>query len=251
MQPNANHSSSVERAFELIGIVAAAGPQGIQLSGLAKRAHLAVSTCHRYATTLLDLAVLDRDAAGNFRLGIGLVALAGRYLEEDSLRATAHPHLVELSQISGETVHLGTLAGDHIVYIDKIESDKSVRLVSRIGAQAPLHCTSMGKAILAALPETDRERSIADDNEIRTPHTLVGDALREELNLIRTCGWAIDDQENEEGVRCIGAAIISTSGTPVGALSISAPANRFSRQDCELLAPQVTAAARDIGRRIG
>jgi DNA-binding IclR family transcriptional regulator len=248
--PTRVQSSSVDKAFELIGIIAASGSDGLLLTEVARAAHMAVSTCHRYVVSLLELAVLSRDAAGYLRLGIGLVALAGRYLEEDSLRTTAHPYLVELSQISGETVHLGTLATDRVIYVDKIESEKSIRLVSRIGSSVPLHCTSMGKAILASLAPDQQEHIIANASDRRTSHTLLGDELRAELETIRESQWAIDDQENEEGVRCMGAAIISTSGSPIGALSISAPASRFSRKDCERLAPQLITAARDIGRRI-
>jgi len=243
-------SSSVDKAFELIGVVAEAGSGGVSLSELAERSEVAISTCHRYVTSLLSSAVLEKDGAGKFHLGIGLISLAGRYLEEDLLRTVAHPYLSELARSTGETAHLGVPLGGLIVYVDKVESSKSVRMVSRIGSRVPMHCTSMGKAVLAQLPDEERAQILAPPMEVRTPYTHVGADLLAELERVRVRGYAIDDEENEEGVRCLGVVITSTSGAPVGALSISAPASRFGREDCERLAPKVIEIARTIGRRI-
>ncbi|MDH2429957.1 IclR family transcriptional regulator [Sphaerisporangium sp. TRM90804] len=244
-------SSSVDKAFELIEAVSETGRAGITLGELAGRAGVALSTAHRYVTSLLELGVLDRDAAGSYHLGVTLVALAGQYLEEDGLRAAARPFLAELVEISGETVHLGTPVGNQIVYIDKVESAKSVRLVSRIGSRVPLHCTAMGKAVLAMLDERRRAEALAGPLDRRTPRTLVGGALAAELDVIRERGFAIDDEENEEGVRCVGLPIMNASGQPVAAFSVSAPANRFSLEDCHTLAPSALAIATQISRRIG
>ncbi|GAA4582384.1 IclR family transcriptional regulator [Planotetraspora phitsanulokensis] len=243
-------SSSVDKAFELINAVSEAGPAGVSLGELAGQARIAVSTAHRYVTSLLELGVLDRDAAGSYHLGVTLITLAGQYLEEDGLRAAARPYLVELVELSGETVHLGVPVGDQIVYVDKVESAKSVRLVSRIGSTSPLHSTAMGKAVLS-LDERRAEEILAGPLERRTPRTLTGDALLAELRVVRERGYAIDDEENEEGVRCVGLPLMNASGQPVGAFSVSAPANRFSLDDCHRLAPTALAMAADISRRIG
>lgn len=244
-------SSSVDKAFELISAVSGSGQSGMTLGELASHTGVAVSTAHRYAISLLELGVLERDATGAFRLGVTLITLAGRYLEEDGLRAAAQPYLAELVEISGETVHLGVPVGHHIVYVDKVESAKSVRLVSRIGSRVPLHCTAMGKAVLAFLDEPRRAEILAVQAEPRTPRSLTGDALLAELDTVRDQGFAIDDEENEEGVRCIGLPIMNASGRPVGAFSVSAPAGRFSLGDCHRLAPVALGMAVDIGRRIG
>ncbi|RCG28628.1 IclR family transcriptional regulator [Sphaerisporangium album] len=244
-------SSSVDKAFELIQTVSETGRAGITLGELAGHAGIAVSTAHRYVTSLLELGVLDRDAAGSYHLGVTLVALAGQYLEEDGLRAAARPYLAELVELSGETVHLGILAGNHIVYIDKVESAKSVRLVSRIGHRVPLHCTAMGKAVLSLLDDRRRDELLAGPLDRRTPGTLTGEALLDELAVVRDRGFAIDDEENEEGVRCVGLAIVNASGQPAAAFSVSAPANRFSVEDCHRLAPSALAMAAEISRRIG
>ncbi|GLW08883.1 IclR family transcriptional regulator [Microtetraspora sp. NBRC 13810] len=236
----------------MIGAVSAAGRNGITLRELAGRANVAVSTAHRYITSLLELGVLERDAAGAYHLGVSLITLAGRYLEEDGLRAAARPYLTELVELSGETVHLGIRVGDQIVYVDKVESAKSVRLVSHIGSRVPMHCTSMGKVILALLDTATTEAILAAAvQERRTPHTLTGQDLLAELDRVRRQGFAIDDEENEEGVRCVGVPILNTEGSPVAAFSVSAPATRFSVADCHRIASTAITMAADIGRRIG
>lgn len=244
-------SSSVDKAFELIGAVSEAGRAGLTLGELAAEAGIAVSTTHRYTTSLLELGVFERDRAGAFHLGVTLIALAGQYLEEDGLRAAARPYLVDLVELSGETVHLGIPVGNQIVYVDKVESAKSVRLVSRIGSRVAMHSTSMGKAVLAVLDERRRAEILAGPLPARTGRTLTGAALLAELDLVRNRGFAIDDEENEEGVRCFGLPIMSATGQPVGAFSVSAPAHRFSIDDCHRLAPAALAMAVNIGRRIG
>jgi IclR family acetate operon transcriptional repressor len=243
-------SASAERTFEVIGAVAAHGGGGVSLTALAKESGMAVSSCHRYVSTLQDLAVLDRDLNGQIRLGAGLIALAGAYLESDVLRTAAHPYLVDLVSTCGETSHLGRYSSGRVIYVDKVECDKSVRLVSRIGSTVPLHCSAMGKSILATLPPAEVDRRIAAASLRRTEYTLLGAELRAEIDRVAAQGWAIDEQENELGVRCVGAAIVTATGQTVGALSISGPADRFSKADCRRIAPDVTAAAGQIGARL-
>jgi IclR family acetate operon transcriptional repressor len=240
----------VVRAFEMIDVVAAHADVGVSLSDLARQCGMALSSCHRYAATLTELSVLERDNAGQFRLGVGLIALAGSYLEADRLRAVAHPYLVNIVAASGETSHLGRFANDRVIYVDKVECDKSVRLVSRIGSTCSLHCSAMGKSILATLPQADLDHHVAIA-EPRTAFTLLGQDLRDEVARVGVQGWAIDDQENELGVRCVGAAILAATGTVVGALSVSGPADRFTMEDCQRIAPEIIHAARAIGARLG
>ena len=242
-------SSSVERAFEFLDLIAASNTQGVSLSDLARASSLPVSTCHRYVSTLIDLGVLNRDSVGRLFLGLKLVTLSQAALEGNSLRTIARPHLEKLAAISGETVHLGLHTDQGVVYIDKIDSEQTVRLVSRIGSIVPHYCTAMGKAILAALPQEERAAFIYPNAKALTPYTLIGAVLESELDDVAGRRWAIDEQENEEGVRCVGAAIASPSGELLGAVSVSGPAGRFTRQLCIELAPTVVAAADDIGQQ--
>jgi len=242
-------SSTVQRAFELLDLVAAAGSDGLTLSDLARVGDMSVSTCHRYVTTLLDLHALDKNASGRLFPGVRLVTLSQAWLERNTLRNLAREELEQLFALAGETVHLGMHADQGVVYIDKIDSEQAVRLASRIGAVVPHYCTAMGKAILAALAPEQRAPFLVGVVK-RTPTTLTGLALDEELQAIAGRRWAFDEQEHEEGVRCVAAAIVSRSGTLLGAISIAGPAERFSRQTCNELAPLVLAAADRIGQQM-
>lgn len=241
-------SSSVERAFEFLGLVAGAGEEGIALAAVARASGLPVSTCHRYVTTLVDLGALRRDSAGRLFLGVKLISLAQSSLRGDPVRAVARPVLEELARMSEETVHLGRGTGEGVVYVDKIDSVKTVRLASRVGAVVPYHCSAMGKAILSTLPEAERETIVAAADRRYTEHTLLGGDLRDELARIAGTRVAYDEQEFEEGVRCVAAAILSPAGELLGAISVSGPALRFSKEARAELVPAVRAAADRIGR---
>jgi DNA-binding IclR family transcriptional regulator len=242
-------SQSVERAFALLDRVAAAGSKGLTLAELA--APVAKSTTHRYVATLLALGALHRDAAGHLRPGTRLVALAGAFLKDDDLRQVAAPLLEDLVALTGETAHLGVPVDSSMVYIEKVESPHSVRLVSQVGARVPMHCSAMGKALLAHLGEAEAAALLAGPLERRTPNTLVGEALREELRLVRERGYAIDDEENEIGVRCVAAPVLADGDEPVGAVSVSGPAARFDRAHCLEFAPRLIEITQEIARRLG
>jgi IclR family acetate operon transcriptional repressor len=244
-------SSSVERAFELLDLVAAA-PEGVALGQLAAAVPTAKSTTHRYVMTLLELGVLRRDASGRITLGLKLVELAGALLDSDDLHAAADPVLHELVARTGETVHLGIPSDGHVVYVAKVESPQSVRLVSRVGARVALHCSAMGKALLARMDDAALDAALARPREARTLRTLTDEAaLREALEQVRSSGVAIDDEENELGVRCLGAAIVDHRGGSLGAISVSAPASRMPHERCAEVAPAVIAAAEQIARALG
>lgn len=244
-------SSSVVRAFALLDLVARAEPRGITLGELAAKVAMAKSSVLRYLATLEGVDAVRRDEGGRFRVGLKLVELAGGLLENDDLRSVAEPMLHELAEISGETVHLGVRSGSEIVYIAKVESRHSVRLVSRIGARASLHCSAMGKAYLAAL---DRGECVPLTRSLppRTPKTITtADALARELDRIRAQGYSLDDEENELGVRCVGAAVLSATGSPLGAISVSGPAARLNRERADELGPAVLDTAEQIARQLG
>jgi DNA-binding IclR family transcriptional regulator len=245
-------STSVERAFDLLDRIAAAGAEGITLGQLAGEVRTAKSTTHRYVATLIELGAVRRDQLGRLHLGLKLIELAGALLGSDDLRSVADPILKELVRSTGETVHLGLPSEGDVVYIAKVESPQSVRLVSRIGARVPMYCSAMGKALMATLDDDALERLLASPREARTAHTIVGDAeLRAELARVRERGFAIDDEENEAGVRCVGVSIVDAHGDALGAISVSAPAGRMTLARARQTAPSVVAAGHEIARRLG
>ena len=160
--------------------------------------------------------------------------------------------MAELSQLSNETCHLGVRDGDCVLYIDKVESPHSLRMVSRVGGTNPLHCTGIGKAILAWLPPDELDEYCSRPLERRTANTIVApEILRAELQRTRDRGYAVDDIENEIGVRCVGAPIFDHDGDLVGAVSLAGPTLRMTWERVEQLTAPVIEAAREISARLG
>lgn len=249
MGREARRSLSVERAFALLDRVADARHEGIALSELAGMVPSAKSTTHRYVATLLDIGALRRDEFGRLHPGVRLVALAGAFLGDNDLRRASAPILQDLVDLTRETAHLGVRVGSSMVYIDKVESSRSVRLVSQIGARVAVHCSAMGKAALAHVTAEERLSLLALPLEKRTKNTITGEALVEELGRIRQVGYAIDDEENELGVRCL-AAPVHANGELLAAVSVSGPAERFGHQRCVALAPRLIELTHEIERRL-
>lgn len=243
-------SISVDRAFVILTIVGNAGAQGLTLTALARESGLGVSTIHRYVFTLLDWSALEKCANGKLRLGTGLVSLAGGALRTDDFFMDSHPHLVDLARSTGETVHLAALWSDRLTYIDKVVGDPLVSLNSHVGGRISFYRTALGKSVLARV-ETESAEAIIDGAwHAMTPNTVVGESLYAELDYVKNQGWAIDNEESERGVCCVGAAITSQRNKNVtyGSVSISGPADRLSLDKCDLLAPRVLQLSSELAR---
>ncbi|MCS7259778.1 MAG: IclR family transcriptional regulator [Anaerolineae bacterium] len=245
-------STTVTKAFAILDFLASNAESGASLAAISSRLGISKSTAHRYMATLEELAVVERDAKDHFRLGVKLIELAGAVLSNHSLHKVSEPFLRELATRTQETVHLATPSGDEVVYIAKIESTHTVGMTSRIGARVPMYCTALGKSILAHYPVERIKEIIRGGLLARTPHTITSPvALHAELERVRAQGYAVDDQENELGVRCVGAPIFDYTGNVVGAISVSGPADRMTLERSLELAPWVRDAAYMISKRMG
>jgi IclR family acetate operon transcriptional repressor len=245
-------SSTVEKAFSILELVSQKEAGGTSLAEVSKYLHVSKSTAHRYLTTLEELDVLRRDDSDEFNLGPKLIELSGAFLSRQDLRNESQASLEQLAAQTEETVHLAIPSGDEVVYIAKVDSPHSVRMASHIGALNPMHCTALGKAILAHFPPDRVNEIMARGLPRRTSHTLTTpERLRDELERVRTQGIATDDQENELGVRCAGAPIFDYAGKVVGAISVSGPAVRITKERVIEMGPLVKQAAREISRRMG
>ncbi|MCI8511545.1 MAG: IclR family transcriptional regulator [Lachnospiraceae bacterium] len=219
-----------ERLFRVIELLAEAGPMGImELSSLLG---FHKSTTHRLVTSLQYMGYIRQDEETlKYTLSLKFLEIGSKILEQTNMASLIHPSLKRLSEQTGETIHLVRREGTEAVYIDKVESSvSSIRMVSRVGSRIPLYCSGVGKALLAELE--DREiRSIWENSEIRklTPHTILTfGELMERIGEVRRRGYALDDEENEEGVRCIAVSLKDYHKEPVYALSISAPVGRMT-----------------------
>lgn len=244
-------AQSVDRAIRVLKFVASQ-PRSVNEVGEQLGVH--PTTALRILHTLHAWRMLARRPDGTYRLGAAIVELGHQALESLDIRDIAQPFMKDIHEATGETVHLAVLEDDHVVYISKIESRHPVRMYSRIGLVAPLHCTGVSKAILAFLDDDERARVVAKaDFTDYTPHTLTTpDALQADLALSRERGYAIDDEEHELGIRCVAAPILHADGSVAASASVSTAGARIDRERLlsfvEPLFKGTAGASRELGR---
>jgi len=248
----ASVSTTVIKAITILDILALNADTGVSLTELCTLIAIPKSTTYRYLVTLQELGLTERKSNDHYYLGTRIIELAGAYLRKSDLRNDSQAALDELAEITAETVHLAVPSGTEVIYISKIESKHILRMFSHIGARLPMHCTALGKAILAFSDRNTLQLVINKAMISRTPHSIVStQALENELAMIRSQGYAIDNEENELGIRCVGAPIFDYTGKPIGAISVSAPIDRMDEERCNFLGPLVHQAAQMVSRRKG
>jgi DNA-binding IclR family transcriptional regulator len=244
-------AKTLVKALRILASVAA-HPEGLTLSDLSRICRLPKPTAHRVLGVLVQGGMLRLEADGGYRLGPECLVLGTAFLENLDLRDRAREILYDLVDRTGETCHLGVLDGVRVVYIEKVESNHAIRMASRVGRTNPAYSTGMGKAMLAFSPEEHVEAVIAAGLEQRTPRTITDPGrLRSELAMIAKRGYAIDDVENEEGIRCIAAPVFNHEHAVVAGISIAGPEFRLSLGRLVEMAEDVRGAARELSRRAG
>lgn len=243
---------SVERIFQLIEQLAS-HPAGASLQRLAQETDLAKSTVHRLLASLVGLGYAAQEpGTGRYRLTLKMFELSSGIVNSMDIMSVAKLHLERLAQRTGEAVHLVIRDGKDIVYLYKTESGP-MRMASRVGLRSPLYCTGVGKAILAGLPEQEVDEVWRHS----TPKKLTGrtitdlPTLKLQLAEVRACGYAIDDEENELGIRCVAVAIPGPGGRPEGAFSISGLAPYMSDERIRRVARLALETRDDIVRDMG
>jgi IclR family KDG regulon transcriptional repressor len=243
---------SLDRAFDILELLSRE-QHGLNLTEIGNRLDLHKSTVYRLLQALKERGYIDKSAQGSYRLGMEFIELSSLYLNNLELKTEAQPILRELSSLSGNTAFLATLQESEVVYIDKMETHNSLRKYSIIGQRAPLYCTALGKSMLTGKTE-EQIRSLYQERELQafTERTIKSvDALVEEIETIRRRGWSLDDEEYEQGLRCIGAPIRDYRDEVIAAVSTSGYASVITRERVEEVAGYVVKAARDISQRMG
>jgi DNA-binding IclR family transcriptional regulator len=256
VRPN-NLVQTIERVAAILDLVGEA-PQGVSIRELSAQLGLAKGTVHRLLASLSYVGYIRQDAVSrNYFLGFKLLDLAGLVGSQLDLRTIAGPLLRDLADRTQETVHMVVWDQGEVVYIEKDEPPLAMgglRMASRVGARNPAHSCAVGKALLSHLSDDELGDFVSSKGlASRTPHTITdASALREELSAIRARGYAVDDEENEKGIRCVGAAVMGASGRPVAAISVSGPAFRMTKKVIqEVRAQEVVEVAAEISRRLG
>lgn len=216
---------------------------GLNLAELGRRTGLAKGTLHRVAGELVGLGLLDR-TADTYRLGRHLFELGMRASVERTIIEVATPFMEDLYESTHETVHLGVREGIEVVYVAKIGGHSQAETPSRVGGRLPLHCTAVGKSLLAHAPDDVLAAVVRGGLERRTPRTLTGAGLlKKQLDQVGETGLSYEFEESVVGVVCVASPVFGADGAVATAISVAGPINRFRPQQH---AQAVRAAAQGI-----
>jgi DNA-binding IclR family transcriptional regulator len=249
--PTSGAAKALVKGLALVDLVAIhSGPA--RLADLVAGSGLPRPTALRLLEVLCRSSVLRTDDAGRYRLGPRVAAWGHAFIDELDLSSMASEPMAELVELSGETCFLGVRDQTNVLYLLAVNSPQAVRPAARAGSRNPLHCTAIGKVLLAWRSEPEIRRDLPVPLRRRTENTLVDpDAVLAELRAVRDRGFATDDVENEDGVRCVAAPVRDHAGAVAAGISVSAPAYRFSRDDLFRLAPDVLRVAAGLSERLG
>ncbi|GAB3295070.1 IclR family transcriptional regulator [Parasphingorhabdus pacifica] len=238
---------SVDRAFELLELMADSGGE-VTLSELAETSGLPLPTIHRIMRTLVGSGYARQQPSRRYALGPRLIRLGET--ASRALGSWARPYLGELTEATGETSNMAVLDGEHIVYVSQVPSQHSMRMFTEVGRRVDAHATAVGKAVMATMPdETVGQLLKRAGMRPQTERTITDiQSMQDELARIRDLGYAIDDGEQEVGVRCYAVAI---PGAPAGAgISISGPEGRMTRIATDEVIPLMRRLANDLSAEL-
>jgi DNA-binding IclR family transcriptional regulator len=225
---------------------------GLQLREIAEQTGVNKCTAYRFLAHLESEGYLFRDDGGAYVVGPKLARLGAGVSYHATLRKISRPVLDSLLKATNETVNLGVMDGHDVLYLDVLESPHTFRMVSQPGLHRPLNSTALGKAMLALMPAEQREEILPTLTFTPvTPRTIPNlPRLRRELTRTAQQGFAVDDQEADLGARCVAAAIMDESGKVAGAISVSGPITRISKEKVQIYALSVKKGARMISARL-
>ena len=225
----------------------------IGISSLAKRLGLAKSTVHRLAVTLAAEGFLEQNPdTGRYRLGLSLFTLGALARRRMDVSNVSRPLLGVLRDKYQEATTLAILSGPSIMFLHNLESGQAIGTRAHIGDLKPAYCTAEGRVLLAFSPPPVLAAVLAEPREQRTSKTLVETkALQQLLDEVRQAGYAIDDEESEEGMRCLAAPVRDISGKVVAAVGLAGPTQRLTKKDLRAMASEVVATGEAVSARLG
>lgn len=243
---------TLKKGIEILDYIVKA-PKGLTASEISKHFSMSISNACKYLAVFTEYGYLTRRDGKTYHPGFKLLEYGSIILRRFDIRDIAHKDLVDLMTKTGQTVHLIIKDGFEGVYLDKVEGINSIPMVSKIGMRSPFYSTSAGKAILAHLPEKEFEEYLSVVRLIKRTEKTITDIqqLRDEIAKIKTRGYAIDNEESEVGIKCIGAAILNHECYPIAAISISGAASVLSDDVIESLSTKVVDCAKVISQKLG
>jgi DNA-binding IclR family transcriptional regulator len=243
--------SSLAKGIKTLELLAE--KEKLSVSDVAKFLGFNRAGSHRHLATLKDLGYVEQNEANSYQLTSKLFELGLKYANRFEIRKVAHPYIEELSKTFKETINLGLFDANEILHLDKIDSPEILRIDSPLGSRAPAYCTALGKAILSVLPPNELDAYL-DKIKLRRygPNTITSKKkLRSELEEILKIGVAIDNEELATGLCCIASPIFNHTGRAPYAISLSAPAIRFTAKRIDEIQPVIKAICRKISEKLG
>jgi DNA-binding IclR family transcriptional regulator len=244
---------SLHKVLDIIEAVAKSGSAGIR--ELSSHTGFPPPTVHRITSTLVERRYFKQDPlTKRLSLSIQFLELGTKVQQQFNLTAIARPHLEKLMDETKESVNLAVQDGDHVAYLDHVRSDYSMlQLFTKPGARVPLYCTGVGKLFMSRWTLSEVEDYLKRTPLTHhTPHTIVDRLdLLEELERIRRQGYSVDNEEMEEGVRCVAALVLDHRGKPAGAISISGTAMRIAPRRIKPFAKSLKACSQAISKELG
>ncbi|MEH7331860.1 IclR family transcriptional regulator [Neobacillus drentensis] len=248
-----NMVKSVSRALDIITLVSLK-KGGLGVTEIANQIDINKSSVYRILSTLVQYGYVEQDEdTGRYKLGYKFLEVSSKLLESIDLRTEAKPFLQELESETNEVIHLVVYDQGEVVYIEKLEGNETLRMHSKVGKRAPMHCTSVGKAILAYLPS----HVVLDILErkgmpMHTDKTITNkEEFIRELADVKRNGYALDLEENEYGITCIAAPIFDHLGKAIAAVSISGPTMRMTEERLKQLQARMIHTGKQISARLG
>lgn len=244
---------TINRALDIIEILSME-KEGLGVTEIGKKAGLHKSTAHRMLNTLAERGYIDKEPKyGNYRLGMKFVEVSSIYLNKIELKTEAQPYLRKLVETVGQPAHLGILDRFDVIYIEKIEALSSIRLYSKIGSRIPVYCSALGKALLSGLGNGDLAKLIDEieyypytKNTIRTKGELM-----KTVESVKKRGFAVDNEEHDEGVRCLAAPIRDYTGKVIASVSTAGDKRIICEERDEEIGRYVIETAEAISERLG
>ena len=246
-RPESYSVRAVERAVQILSALDDEHPER-SLSEIAQATGLHKATTHRILMTLLNCGFVEQAADGEkYRLGLRMAGLALGVLHHLDFRQEALPHMERLVERFQETCDLGVFDRGQVLYVEMVQSNHTLTIAARVGRHLPAHCTSGGKVLLAFLPPEVVEPVLSAPLTAYTGNTITSPArLREELEVVRQRGYALDDEEFETGIRAVAAPIRDIDGSVVAAMSIPFPTNRLNPERIPEVARALVEAANAV-----
>ena len=237
------------KAMAVVSLLAAEGPCTVvhicDVTGISK------PSAYRILMTLeLGGYVIRNDEQREYSIGPVLYGISRSLRSSNDLLQLARPVMQSLNEQLGETVNIGVINNSRVVYLDTIESAQRLRSTVQIAFRDHVHCTALGKSILARMPADDARRMLESvDRPVLTPNTITSvDALMDQIASFRKQGFAVDDEENEVGSRCVASAIVDASGVPVAAISVTVPTPRMSAKVLASTGKRLSKETAELGR---